>query len=129
MNRLIAVASVAATLTGCAMSTGILPAGPDTYTVSEHFAPIRGGSTTAQQTALTEANAFCAGQGRQFLPVDMLTPSSANPYGTTGYSVTFRCLRFFRTRIGASGHSGPKIVVTVVSSERAHETLLVFVAR
>jgi hypothetical protein len=92
MTKLLAAAAVAATLTGCAMSTGILPAGPDTYTVSEHFAPIRGGSTTAQQTALTEANAFCAGQGRQFLPVDMLTPFSANPYGTTNYSVTFRCL-------------------------------------
>jgi hypothetical protein len=92
VNRLVAAAAVAGALTGCAMSTGILPAGPDTYTVSEHFAPIRGGSTTAQQTALTEANAFCAGQGRQFLPVDMLTPFSANPYGTTNYSVTFRCL-------------------------------------
>jgi len=78
--------------TGCAMSTGILPAGPNTYTVSEHFAPIRGGSMTAQQTAMTEANAFCAQQGRQFLPVDMLTPGSRNPWGTTDYSVTFRCL-------------------------------------
>jgi hypothetical protein len=92
MNRLIAAAAIAATLTGCAMTTGILPAGPDTYTVSGHFAPIRGGSTTAQQAALTEANAFCTGQGRQFLPVDMLTPFRANPYGTTDYSVTFRCL-------------------------------------
>jgi hypothetical protein len=71
------------TLSGCAMGTGILPAGPNTYTITEHFAPIRGGSTTAQQTALTEANAFCGRQGRQFLPVDMLTPASANPYGPT----------------------------------------------
>jgi hypothetical protein len=84
---------VALVAAGCAASTGILPAGPDTYTVTERFAPVRGGSTTAQQTALTEANAFCAQQGRQFLPVDMFTPASANPYGTTGYySVTFRCL-------------------------------------
>jgi hypothetical protein len=85
-------AFVAAILSGCAASTGILPAGPDTYTVTERFAPIRGGSTTAQQTALTEANAFCAERGREFLPLDMLTPASANPYGPTGYSVTFRCL-------------------------------------
>jgi hypothetical protein len=92
MKKLLVAAAVAGALAGCAMSTGILPAGPDTYTVTERFAPVRGGSTTAQQTALTEANAFCAGQGRQFLPVDMLTPASANPYGPTSYSVTFRCL-------------------------------------
>jgi hypothetical protein len=34
-------AFVAAILSGCAASTGILPAGPDTYTVTERFAPIR----------------------------------------------------------------------------------------
>jgi hypothetical protein len=88
----LAIAAGAAALTACSMGTGILPAGPDTYTVTERRAPVLGGSTTAQQSAMTEANAFCAQQGRQFLPVDMATPPSANPYGTTGYSVTFRCL-------------------------------------
>ena len=60
--------------------------------VTEHYAPIRGGSTAAQQQAMTEANAYCVSQGRQFLPVDTQTPASRNPWGTTGYSVTFRCL-------------------------------------
>jgi hypothetical protein len=91
VNKLATVAA-AAVLTACSMGTGILPAGPDTYTVTERRAPVLGGSTTAQQAAMTEANAFCAQQGRQFLPVDMATPPSANPYGTTSYSVTFRCL-------------------------------------
>jgi hypothetical protein len=81
-----------ALLTGCAASTGILPAGPDTYTVTERFAPIRGGATTAEQTALTEANAYYANLGRQFIATNMVTPSSANPWGPTSYSVTFRCL-------------------------------------
>jgi hypothetical protein len=67
-------------LSGCAASTGILPAGPDTYTVTERFAPIRGGSTTAQQTALSEANAYCGGQNKQFLALDMQTLPSSNPY-------------------------------------------------
>ena len=79
-------------VTGCAASSGILPAGPNTYIVTERSAPIRGGSAEAQRTALTEANAFCLQQGRQFLPTDLETPPSRNPYGPTGYTVTFQCL-------------------------------------
>jgi hypothetical protein len=30
-------------LGGCAMSSGILPAGPNTYTLTERYAPLRGG--------------------------------------------------------------------------------------
>lgn len=93
MNKLLATAAATAVLAACSMGTGILPAGPNTYTVTERRAPVLGGSTSAQQAAMTEANTFCAGQGRQFLPVDMGTLASiSNPYGTTGYSVTFRCL-------------------------------------
>ena len=77
---------------GCAASSGILPAGPNTYIVTERFAPIRGGSAEAQRTSLIEANAFCMQQGRQFLPTDLVTPASSNPYGPTGYTVTFQCL-------------------------------------
>jgi hypothetical protein len=76
-------------LAGCAIGTGILPVGPNTYTVREEYAPIRGGATAAEQAALTEANAFCVTQGRLFL--DMATPPRWNPWGPTGYSVTFRC--------------------------------------
>jgi len=90
--RLKTAAIVGCALAGCQMSTGILPAGPNTYTLSKHVAPILGGSLTAQQQALTEANVYCAQQGRQFVPSDMNTPASANPYGPTNYSVTFRCL-------------------------------------
>ena len=79
VKHLLPIAAISAALTACSMGTGILPAGPDTYTVTERRAPVLGGSTTAQQAAMTEANAFCAQQGRQFLPVDMVTPPSANP--------------------------------------------------
>ena len=78
-------------LAGCAIGTGILPVGPNTYTVREEYSPIRGGATAAEQAALTEANAFCVTQGRLFLVVDMATPPRWNPWGPTGYSVTFRC--------------------------------------
>ena len=45
-------------LAGCATSTGILPAGPDTYTVTEHVAPVRGGSSEAERVALTRRTSF-----------------------------------------------------------------------
>lgn len=84
----------AALLAGCATSTGVLPAGPDTYTLSEHVAPVRGGRDEAQRVALTKANDFCAQKGRQFVPTMMNQEGNlANPNGpATGYSVTFRCL-------------------------------------
>jgi hypothetical protein len=47
-------------LFACSQGTGILPAGPDTYTVTEHRAPILGGASEAQRVALTEANDYCA---------------------------------------------------------------------
>lgn len=84
---------VAMLLAGCASSTGILPAGPDTYTLSEKFAPVRGGGDEAQRVALTKANEFCTEKGRTFVPAMMgQSGAMANPYGPTGYTVTFKCL-------------------------------------
>jgi hypothetical protein len=57
-------------LLGCTSSSGILPAGPDTYTVTERLAPVRGGGTEAQRIALTEANTYCQQQNRVFVPVN-----------------------------------------------------------
>ncbi|HEY7297640.1 MAG TPA: hypothetical protein VH684_06865 [Xanthobacteraceae bacterium] len=70
-----------------------MPAGPDTYTLSEKVAPIRGGGTEAQRDALTQANDFCEQKGRVFVPNLMGEGGNVrNPYGPTGYNVTFRCL-------------------------------------
>jgi hypothetical protein len=84
--------TVASLLSGCAMGSGVLPAGPDTYSISEHYAPLRGGSTAAFQAGMNEGNAFCVQQGRAFLPINTDTPSSANIYGNTDFRMTFRCL-------------------------------------
>jgi|SRR5476651_1155526 hypothetical protein len=92
--RWIALTACAGALAGCASSTGILPAGPDTYTLSERFAPVRGGGDEAQRDALTKANEFCQEKGRIFVPNNMGQAGNlANPYGPTGYTVTFRCLQ------------------------------------
>jgi cobalamin biosynthesis protein CobD/CbiB len=45
-------------LCACASSTGILPAGPDTYTLTERLAPIRGGGDAAEANALSKAINF-----------------------------------------------------------------------
>jgi hypothetical protein len=50
--RIIGIVALSAALGGCASSTGIVPAGPDTYTISERFAPVRGGGE-AQRDALS----------------------------------------------------------------------------
>jgi hypothetical protein len=82
-----------AVLAGCASSTGVLPAGPDTYTLSEKYAPVRGGGDEAERVALTEANDYCTQKGRVFLPNNMgQAGNTASPYGPNGYTVTFRCL-------------------------------------
>jgi hypothetical protein len=77
---------------GCSMSTGILPAGPNTYTITERDAPILGGSMAAEQNSMVEANAFCARQGRQFLPTDNAELAGIMNPRPTGYTVTFQCL-------------------------------------
>lgn len=92
MRLLIGALAGAGFLAGCASSTGILPAGPDTYTISERFAPARGGAVEAERDALTKANDFCGQQGRQFVPNNMGQAPLDNPYGPTGYTVTFKCL-------------------------------------
>jgi hypothetical protein len=80
-------------LASCASSTGILPAGPDTYTLTERFAPVRGGGDEAEKDALTKASDFCAQKGQEFVPNNMGQAGNlTNPYGPTGYTVTFRCL-------------------------------------
>jgi hypothetical protein len=90
--RLLASAGLGAALAGCAASTGILPAGPDTYAVTAKFAPIRGGSLAAQPEALAEAQSYCQNQARVFLPVQMGETAPRADFGSTGYQIVFKCL-------------------------------------
>ncbi|MDE2375597.1 MAG: hypothetical protein KGL96_15345, partial [Hyphomicrobiales bacterium] len=73
----IAALVVACCLSGCARSTGVLPAGPDTYTLTERVAPIAGGADAAEAAALQKANEFCAAKGRVFVANTMgITPAA-----------------------------------------------------
>jgi hypothetical protein len=71
MVRCLPMTIIGVVLASCSASTGILPAGPDTYAVTTKFAPIRGGSLSAQPAALAEAQAFCQSKGRVFIATQM----------------------------------------------------------
>lgn len=78
-------------LTSCAQSSGVLKMGPDTYTVSIHAAPARGGIPGAKKLALTEANNHCTTLNKEIFVTNINSyPSSHFPGGTA--DITFRCL-------------------------------------
>lgn len=78
-------------LTACAQSSGVLKMGPDTYSVSVHAAPARGGAPGARNLAITEANDQCTKLGREILVKNISSGRSTHlPGGTV--EVTFQCL-------------------------------------
>ena len=84
---------LALSLSACAVSVGVLPAGPGVFAVSERRAPVLGGGPAAQRAALSEADAFCRQQGRVFVPVTMQAVGDPRSlYGPNGFTTTFSCL-------------------------------------
>jgi hypothetical protein len=78
----------AAVLSGCASNGDIIPAGPDTYSLTERFTIDHGGAIEAKKDALIKVNEFCETKGRKFVPNTM----GQAVIGHTEYTVTFRCL-------------------------------------
>jgi hypothetical protein len=85
MKKLVLILALACA--GCAQQTP-LPAGPDTYTLSERVIYIAGGSDRAQQIVLTKANEHCESMGRKFAPTIMRPTWNGIP----GYEVAYSCL-------------------------------------
>jgi len=79
-------------LTGCIQSSGTLPLGPDTYTLSVHAAPVRG-AAGARKEALTEASEFCHSQKKDLMVTNIVSGSSGSLPGDN-VDITFRCLRY-----------------------------------
>jgi len=75
-------------LSGCGLrtySSGVLPMGPDTFSVSaDDLNP-----STAKQAALTQAQHHCTSLGREILVTNTRTTRGE---ARTLYDVTFRCL-------------------------------------
>ena len=81
----------ALSLVACAQSSGVQQVGPDTYQVSVHAAPARGGAAGARGIALSDANAHCMAMGKQIMTQSISSGSSSHlPGGTV--EVTFQCL-------------------------------------
>ena len=79
-------------LTGCAFSTGVVPVGPDTYTVSELRAPVLGGGAEAERVVLAKAGRFCERQGRKVFLLDVRPDGNPNTiYWPTAFDATFQC--------------------------------------
>jgi hypothetical protein len=76
-------------LAACGIGTGIRPAGPDAFKVTEMYPPVQGGAARAKRVALADAARFCEDSGKKFLPIN--TPEEGTR-GPTDYTVTFRCL-------------------------------------
>lgn len=88
--KLLATATCAV-LAACAMSSGILRMGPDTYSVSVAASPARGGTVGAKRVALTEAGQYCAASGKDIL-VTNTSAETTTRVGAGTFDVTFRCL-------------------------------------
>lgn len=79
-------------LSSCASSSGVLPLGPDTYTISAGgvlTGSISGNDTKAKQKALKEANQFCSKKGKYILVTNINMQSTG--FGSTS-DITFKCL-------------------------------------
>jgi hypothetical protein len=87
----ILIGFIVATLAGCAASSGVLRAGPDTFTVKATASPGAGGGATAKRNAYTEASQECAKGGKQ---PDILSEQMTDPSWTDGMhavNLVFSC--------------------------------------
>jgi hypothetical protein len=57
--RIFPIAVIGIMLAACTTSTGVIPAGPNTYALTVRVSPIAGGSMAAQPKALATAQAYC----------------------------------------------------------------------
>lgn len=86
--KLLAVCLV---LSSCAQTGGVQKLGPDTFNISAHAAPIRGGESGAKNIALSKANDYCSKLNKEILVININTkPSSHLPGGSA--NINFRCL-------------------------------------
>ncbi|MCZ6501594.1 MAG: hypothetical protein O6945_03665, partial [Gammaproteobacteria bacterium] len=80
-------------LFGCATSTGVIPTGPDTYTITTDN-KVGAGVAAIKIRAIQDAKAYCASSGKKMKPVTTNLSRQKNFVGnkTLTYKFTFRCL-------------------------------------
>ncbi len=112
MRAFLPVVATAIMLSGCGSSRGILPAGPpDTYTLTERHAVIRGGG--AEPDALAKAHDFCTTMGRKFVPGNMAQAT-----------VTFKCLLPDDPTVAAYQlQQAPNVIIEQQNRAASHRSL------
>jgi len=81
-------------LFGCAASTGVIPAGPDTYTITTN-ARLGLGGGEAIKRAVQDANSYCASSGKKMKTVRPPRLSLRKNFAGDNiptYKITFKCL-------------------------------------
>ena len=86
VETLAALAAVAITLGGCAMTSDVMDTGNGTYMISAHAAPARGGAAGANDVAYKDANKFCAAKGTGLHAVVIDAPARDVYQGSFGGS-------------------------------------------
>ncbi len=89
----------AVVLAGCASNTGVLPTGPNAYSVSVERSGFSGGRAAARKLAFTEAADFCRAKSLQSEVLE------ASPFGGTFESDTGLDLSFTCVPLNAPGPS------------------------
>ena len=82
-------------LFGCATSTGVIPAGPDTYTITTDSIVGVGTAGSIKISAIQDAKAYCASSGKKMRTVRPPSLSSKTNFVGTRiktYNITFKCL-------------------------------------
>ncbi len=96
-------------LAGCASNTGVLPTGPNAYSISVDRPGFDGGRAAARKVAFTAAADFCRAKSLQSEVLE------ANPFGgtfesDTGLDLAFTCVPL--NAPGPSPQSYPTMPVT-----------------
>ena len=89
--KIIRALTVLAVVCLAACSTGVVPAGPDTYIVSQKVSSF-GSTGGGKAAAYREANAWCAKRGLVMVPISVDT-REARPGQMGTAELTFRALR------------------------------------
>ena len=92
MKKAILVATtVALALTGCASTnTGIVQISEGTYMYAKQdWAAYSGGAVKAELHK--EANAFCAGKGKKFAPINSTSQDAIAYHASAGAEIQFTC--------------------------------------
>jgi len=98
MMLLISVLIFSVLLFGCATSTGVIPVGPDTYTITTDSKVLlleAEANKRAIKRALQDAKAYCASSGKKMRTVRPPRLSSRKNFignEIPTYNLTFRCL-------------------------------------